>query len=161
MQATVETKPKRKKDLFQLLPLIPLAVVVGFVAQQYIAQQQRAQVEATRQALTPVALALELPDNASEADIYAKLSTISSEREDARKARIARKVGMDLNWDRIFTRLEHLKGSERNEALRAIEEEYQLPSGLSLQQMKQSVTGPSVRKVKKSLHLLPVAAALS
>jgi hypothetical protein len=126
-----------------------LLVAYGFYRQQQEAAAQRAIVQT-------VCSLVDLPEGTSPDSLYAALSCYSGQREEARRARIARMAGIEPNWSRILQRIERAGKARRAEFYQAMAKEYGLPETWSSKEIATHVLSEENRpRVTGMVELLP------
>lgn len=135
----------------RFLVMTPVFLVIFlFLYRSGLSQGQAAQMAAEREALHKLGRLLELPPTATKDDLYVRASIYAGEHDEARKAHIAQQVGLAVSWERIFTRILHLKPAAQSQVARLIAREYSLPENLTLAQMRQYVTSDGRRHVPEN-----------
>ena len=112
--------------------LLAAAMIMGVgIVVAYGLQLQSRERAGLRGSLQTINGLLALPEDASRERVYAELSGYLEEHDEARRARIARQLGIEPDWTRILERIDHLSSARRTEIYRAIAEEYALPRSLT------------------------------
>ncbi len=127
----------------------------------YRQQQERETNHAVLQRINGM---LALPEEASLETLYTELSRVQEDREESRRARIARQAGMEPDWPHIMERINHLSLARRAELYRGIAQTYSYPDTLTPEEIERRVLslkgkmriGPTVQmgpEVKRAMIL--------
>ncbi len=107
-----------------------IMIGVGIVVAYGLQRVNKERVD-YRDALRTVNGMLALPEDASRERVYEVLSRYLEEHNEAKRARIARQLGIEPDWVRIMDRISHLNSERKSEIYRSIAEEYTLPASLT------------------------------
>jgi hypothetical protein len=119
-----------------MVAMTALAVMMALYSYGQLRISQ-AQEKASTDALSEVARILELRGGDGQQAIYSQLRQVVEERDEARKMRVARMAGIQVDWTNIFSRVDQLSPQDQDMVRRAIAQEFRLPMQMSLRDMKQ------------------------
>jgi len=102
-----------------------LVLMGALLAFGYYRQQQR--LASDHAVLQNIYSLVSLPDDATPDQLYVALSQVTNEHAEARRARIARTVGLEPDWPHILQRIKGLSPSRRSEVYLAMAKEYGMP----------------------------------
>lgn len=142
MQGVNGTAPRNHTQAIRWLPLVPVVLVSLVLLQGSSARSREAMLRAEQQTLAPIAAMLDLPANATRDQIAARLAVVRQEQEIARRTRVAESLGLGMDWDAIFRRIQRMKKAEQEAARQKLARMFHLPAHLSLPQIKRYVKAP-------------------